>query len=409
MLASLSLKLFNSASCCGHSEDTLFYFVPHCSPSTSLLQSCTGQTPAMDDDTNQYQDFLDLLNETYNITDPTYVVSETVQLCMKKSVNQFGARFIPIFYYVNFLLSYIGNGLVLFIIYKYEKLNTVTNILLLNLVLSNILFASSLPFWATYHMSEWIFGIALCKMVSSAYFIGFYSSILFLTLMTFDRYLAVVHAVAAAKSRKKAYAIIASVAVWCISIVASVKELVLQNVWKSPLDGLMCEESGFPKSTMERWRLVSYYQQFLLFFLLPLFMVMYCYISITIRILSTRMKGKCHAIRLIFIIIFTFFACWTPYNIVILLQAVQIYSTSEEDDQCTDSESLDYALYVTRNIAYLYCCISPVFYTFVGKKFQSHFRRLLAKKIPCLKRHISLSSQSTRTTSQKTPHSAYEY
>lgn len=363
----------------------------------------------MSNSDDQYLLFLEELDEVGNTTDLSYVVPNTVQLCSKATVNQFGARFIPVFYYTNFLLSYLGNGLVLFIIYKYEKLNTVTNIFLLNLVLSNVLFASSLPFWGKYHLSEWIFGVALCKMVSSAYFIGFYSSILFLTLMTFDRYLAVVHAVAAAKSRKRAYAIIASVAVWCISILASVKELVLQNVWKSPLDGLMCDESGYPESTMERWRLVSYYQQFLLFFLLPLFMVMYCYISITVRILATRMREKCRAIKLIFVIIFTFFVCWTPYNIVILLRAIQISSTRGDDGSCSESESLDYALYVTRNIAYLYCCVSPVFYTFVGKKFQSHFKRLMAKKIPCLKRHISLSSQSTRTTSQRTPHSAYEY
>ncbi|TDH06224.1 hypothetical protein EPR50_G00131520 [Perca flavescens] len=358
---------------------------------------------------DQYLNFMDLFNSYggNDTTDPNYVVTGTVQICSKDEVNKFGAAFIPMFYYSNFILSFLGNGLVLFIIYKYEKLSTVTNIFLLNLVLSNLLFASSLPFWATYHLSEWIFGMTLCKLVSSAYFIGFYSSILFLTLMTFDRYLAVVHAVAAAKSRKKAYAIAASVAVWCISIVASVKELVLQNVQQNPLNGLVCKESGYTKSTMDHWRLVTYYQQFLVFFVLPLFMVMYCYISITVRIMSTRMKEKCRAIKLIFIIIFTFFACWTPYNIVILLRAINI--SSEGEKSCSDAESLDYALYVTRNIAYLYCCISPVFYTFVGKKFQSHFRRLLAKRIPCLKRHMSLSSQSTRTTSQRTPHSAYEY
>ncbi|XP_031146914.1 chemokine (C-C motif) receptor 12a isoform X1 [Sander lucioperca] len=365
-----------------------------------------NQTPAMsyDDSYLLFKELSDLY-EANDTTDPSYVVSETVRLCTKEQVNKFGSTFIPLFYFSNFILSFLGNGLVLFIIYKYEKLSTVTNIFLLNLVISNLLFASSLPFWATYHLSEWIFGMALCKLVSSAYFIGFYSSILFLTLMTFDRYLAVVHAVAAAKSRKKAYAIAASVAVWCISIVASVKELVLQNVRQTPLNGLVCEESGYPESTMEHWRLVTYYQQFLVFFLLPLFMVMYCYISITVRIMSTRMKEKCRAIKLIFIIIFTFFACWTPYNIVILLRAINI--SSEGEKSCSDIESLDYALYVTRNVAYLYCCISPVFYTFVGKKFQSHFRRLLAKRIPCLKRHMSLSSQSTRSTSQRTPHSTY--
>lgn len=358
---------------------------------------------------DSYENFLKMLNESYGeTTDPSYVVSEHVRLCDKADVNQFGAKFIPVFYYVNFLLSYLGNGLVVFIIYKFEKLNTVTNIFLLDLVISNLLFASSLPFWATYHSSQWIFGTVLCKMVSSAYFIGFYSSILFLTLMTFDRYLAVVHAVAAAKSRKTAYAVAASVAVWCISIVASVKELVLQNVWRHSEYGWMCEETGYSEDVMNRWRLVSYYQQFLLFFLLPLFMVMYCYVSITVRILSTRMKEKCRAIKLIFVIVFTFFACWTPYNVVILLRAVQL-SSAGKGGGCEDSEALDYALYVTRNVAYLYCCISPVFYTFVGKKFQRHFRRLLAKRVPCLKRHISLSSQSSRTTSQRTPHTTCDH
>ncbi|KAM9322439.1 chemokine (C-C motif) receptor 12a isoform 2-T3 [Pholidichthys leucotaenia] len=358
----------------------------------------------MSEENNQYQDFLDMFGDDDNATDPSYVVDGVIKLCDKTAVNKFGAAFIPVFYYINFLLSYIGNGLVLFIIFKYEKLNTVTNIFLLNLVLSNLLFAFSLPFWAIYHRSEWIFGLALCKMVSSAYLVGFYSSILFLTLMTFDRYLAVVHAVAAAKSRKKLYAIISSLIVWCISITASVKELVLRNVWKHSLNGMVCEESGFKEDVMNTWRQVTYYQQFLLFFLIPLFMVMYCYISITVRILSTRMKEKCHTIKLIFAIIFTFFACWTPYNIVILLQAIQI---STDEDSC--SNSMDYALYVTRNIAYLYCCISPMFYTFVGKKFQSHFKRLIAKKIPCLKRHMSFSTQSTRSTSQRTPHSVSEY
>lgn len=358
----------------------------------------------MDD---EYAIFREMWLEAENTTDPSYVVSNSVRLCTTENVNEFGAKFIPGFYFANFLLSYLGNSLVLLIIYKYEKLTTVTNIFLLNLVFSNLLFATSLPFWATYHMSEWIFGSAMCKLVTSAYTIGFYSSILFLTLMTFDRYLAVVHAVAAVKSRKRAYAIIASVVVWCVSIVASVKDFVLQNVREDRTNGLLCDETGYDGETVKSWRRATYYQQFLLFFLMPLFMMLYCYISITIRIMSTRMKERCRAIKLIFVIIFTFFACWTPYNVVVLLRAIKLSSPDEDEEKCSDS--LDYALYVTRNIAYLYCCISPMFYTFVGKKFQRHFTRLMVKKIPCLKAHISVSSYSTRSASQKTPQTANEY
>lgn len=353
----------------------------------------------MEEYNDQYQEFLNLFN--YTDTDPTYVTDEVVHLCSKTEVNKFGAAFIPVFYHINFLLSLLGNGLVLCIIYKYEKLNTVTNIFLLNLVISDLLFASSLPFWATYHSSEWIFGAAMCKIVGSMYFIGFYSSVLFLTLMTFDRYLAVVHAVTAARSRRKLYACVSSVVVWFVSVMASIKELVLYDVWKHNTDGYMCEETGYSDTTMKKWQLMGYYQQFLIFFLIPLLMLLYCYTRITVRIMSTRMREKCRAIKLIFVIIFTFFICWTPYNIVILLRALQLSKAHKGSEKCSDS--LDYALYVTRNVAYLYCCVSPVFYTFVGKKFQSHFRKLLSKRIPCLKNTL-WSGQTSGTTSQRSPY-----
>ncbi|XP_062338040.1 chemokine (C-C motif) receptor 12a [Osmerus eperlanus] len=356
----------------------------------------------MEYDDEKYNLFLELYNESSNESS-TYVTDELVTLCQTVDVNKFGATFMPLFYHINFLLSILGNGLVLCIIYKYEKLNTVTNIFLLNLVFSDILFACSLPFWATYYSTEWIFGRALCKIVGSMFSIGFYSSILFLTLMTFDRYLAVVHAITAAKSRRKLYACSLSAAVWFISILAGLKELVLYDVRKDHSLGYMCEEMGSSKAVMTKWKLFGYYQQFLIFFLLPLLMVLYCYIRITVRIMSTRMKEKCRAVKLVFVIIFTFFICWTPYNVVILLRAFHI---SRDPDICF--EALNYALYVTRNVAYFYCCVSPVFYTFVGKKFQSHFRKLVSKRIPCLKTTL-LTSQSSRTTSQRSPYTNCDY
>ena len=355
----------------------------------------------MDDD--QFQILMDMLaNTTENTTDPPYVGDGIVNFCPSSNVNQFGSAIIPYFYCINFVLSYLGNWLVLFIIIKLEKVNSVTNIFLLNLVTSNILFASSFPFLAKYHASEWTFGTVLCKVVSSAHLIGFYSSILFLTLMTFDRYLAVVHAVTAAKSRKRAYAVGASVIAWFISVLASINELVLKDVWEDPEQGLMCDDTGYSADVMTQWNLVNYYMQFLLFFLLPLFMVMYCYTCITVRIMSTRMREKWRSVKLIFIIMFTFFVCWTPYNVVILLKGIQISSATKP--MCEQVEALNYALYATRNIAFLYCCISPMFYSFVGKRFQSHFRKLLSKNLPCLARHFRPSSVSSRSTSQRTSH-----
>ncbi|XP_064189305.1 C-C chemokine receptor type 4-like [Anguilla rostrata] len=345
-------------------------------------------------------DYILWLYNSTEIYDNYNITGEFVTLCTKRNVNLFSAHFLPAFYYSIFLLSLLGNGLVLYIIYKYEKLNSMTNIFLLNLVISDLVFAFSLPFWATYHSSEWIFGRAMCKLVSSVYYIGFYSSILFLTLMTLDRYLAVVHAVTALKRRRNTYAFISSAAVWCISILASVKKIILFGVREDGDSGTLCEETDFSKEVMTRWQLIGDYQQFIFFFLLPLAIVLYCYTRIAVKIVHSRMKEKCRAVKIIFVIIVAFFICWTPYNIVVLLRALQALN-KDNSGSCTDG--LDYALYITRNIAFLYCCISPVFYTFVGKKFQNHFKKLLAKRTPCLGSQLS-TNQSSRTTSQRVLH-----
>ncbi|XP_061111360.1 chemokine (C-C motif) receptor 12a isoform X1 [Conger conger] len=357
---------------------------------------------------DNYGDFLLLFNETEPSENyGNYVVDSPVNLCDKTTVNRFGAAFMPAFYYSIFLLSILGNSLVLYIIYQYEKLSTVTNVFLLNLVISDLLFSLSLPFWAVYHSSQWIFGEPMCKLVGGLYFVGFYSSILFLTLMTFDRYLAVVHAVTAAKSRRMVYALVSTATVWVVSLLAAIKEFVLYGTRPDGLYGMLCDETGYAESVMVRWQLVGYYQQFVLFFALPLGVVLYCYLRITLRVVHTRMREKCRAVKLIFVIVVTFFVCWTPYNVVVLLRALQT-SRGTQRDPAACSDNLEYAQYITRNLAYLYCCVSPLFYTFVGKKFQNHFRRLLSARIPCLKRHV-FTSQSSRTTSHRSPTTLYEY
>ncbi|XP_041097681.1 C-C chemokine receptor type 3-like [Polyodon spathula] len=328
-----------------------------------------------------------------------------VYLCDNEDFIQFGAKFVPFFYYLVFLLSLLGNGPVLYIIFKFEKLTTVTNIFILNLVLSDLVFASCLPFWASYHSSEWIFGSTMCKLMSSIYFIGFYSSIMFLTLMTFDRYLAVVHAVIAAKRRRIVYAFISSAVVWGISFGATIKEFVLYDIREDSQRGTVCEETGYPADLMEKFKLVGYFQQIVLFFLLPLIVVLYCYTRIVITLIKTKMKEKCRAVKLIFLIVVAFFLCWTPYNVVIFLKALQILKSSTSVN-CSNDLDLDYALYVTRNIAYLYFCINPVFYTFVGKKFQGHATKLFTKWTSF--RDQSQSSHSGRTTDQRSPQTIYE-
>ncbi|XP_056096451.1 C-C chemokine receptor type 4-like [Rhinichthys klamathensis goyatoka] len=314
-------------------------------------------------------------------TDYEYGTAAVGYLCSTFDINDFAKHFLPPFYYIIFILSILGNGVVLLVIYKFEKLNTVTNILLINLVASNIIYTLTLPLQAVHHSGQWVFGEAVCKLANSADRLGFYSSILFLTLMAFDRYLAVVHCVAASRQRRTCYAVALSSAVWSISLLASLDAFIHFTVEEYPKYELVCEDSSEPQ-----WKVFGLYKQFVLFFIFPLSVFIYCYFRITLTVMATRMSGKHRTVRLIFVIVLMFFSFWSPYNIVLML--------NEHRDPGECDSVLPYAEYVTANIARLYFCVNPVFYTFLGRKFQNHVRGVLRDQASCLSSQTLLSGSS---------------
>ncbi|KAM4606139.1 C-C chemokine receptor type 3-like [Polymixia lowei] len=334
---------------------------------------------------------------SYNAEDYS---AEPIHVCIRDGDNYLGAQ-LSGFYFIMFVFSLIGNGLVLAVIYRFEKLTTVTNIFLLNLVVSDLIFMCSLPFWGIYQqLSNWIFGTAMCKIVGSAYFLGFYSSVLFLTLLTFDRHLAVVYSLVAPRLRRRSYAVASCAAVWLVSGLACVKPMILYTAFASNFNNKkFCEE--YPGNTLSHTfidvsflKAAGMYLQLFLFFLFPLAVIVYCYLRIAATVISSRMVTKFKTVRLIFVIVLLFFVCWTPYNIVLLMH--------DGASTCEEMQRLGYALQVTRNVAYLYFCISPILYTFVGKKFQNNLRQLLVKRFPCLKEHVAPSQTSRTNLSTRT-------
>ena len=133
-----------------------------------------------------------------------------------------GAIFIPIF-----IFSLIGNSLLICVLFIYEKMKNATNLFILNLTCSNLVFTFTLPFWAVYYLHHWVFGDFLCKLVTAANFLGLYSSIILLTAMTVDRFVTVVlNTGRGSQLKRERCAIAACAAAWVISIGASVSDAV---------------------------------------------------------------------------------------------------------------------------------------------------------------------------------------
>ncbi|XP_078542008.1 C-C chemokine receptor type 4-like [Lissotriton helveticus] len=308
--------------------------------------------------------------DDYNSTDDPLIF-----LCEKEELMKFGSIFVPVSYCLVFILSLTGNALILIVMAKCEKMASVTNIFILNLILSDMLFSLSLPFWAVYHFSHWIFGEIMCKIISWVFFLGFYSSVMFLTLMTIDRYLAIVHALSTARHHRIRYATGASLVIWFLSLAASIPEFIFSGERQNSNNDILCEELSFMEHHYHTWKQVSFYQHSIMFYLVPLVIIIFCYSRIVITIRKSSLHKKCRVVKLVFFIVLLFFLCWTPYYLITFI----LYWQNILSDSACDT-SVDYAYYICRSIAYFHCCVNPLLYTFLGTKYRKHLSYLIKKK-----------------------------
>ncbi|RVE59052.1 hypothetical protein OJAV_G00200400 [Oryzias javanicus] len=336
-----------------------------------------------------------MMDVEHNISDYdfNYTDGTAKPICSPKHSNDLGSK-LSVLYYFMFIFSLLGNSLVLVIIHRFERLTTVTNIMLLNLVISSLIFMSSLPFIAVYmQLQNWIFGNAMCKIIRSVYFLGIYTSVLFLTLLTFDRHLAVVYPLKASSVRNSKYALFSCAVVWIVSAVVCIRPMLLYGT--STTFTTYCEEHQGSLSLDFALKLNAtwFYLQLILFFILPVVVILYCYLRIGITVMSSKIVSKFKTVRLILVIVLLFFISWAPFNILTLME--------HGNNSCTEKQRIEYRLQITRNLAYLYYCISPLLYTFIGRKFQSYFRQLMVKYFPALKKYTSVAEVSRTNLSTK--------
>ncbi|XP_026200163.1 chemokine XC receptor 1-like [Anabas testudineus] len=313
----------------------------------------------------------DFYNESFNYTYYDY----EDEICDKGDVVRFGAIAIPVFFSVVITLSLTGNILVLIVLALYENLKSLTNIFILNLAISDLIFTIGLPFWAHYHIWGWSFSEIVCKLVTFVFFTGFYSSILLLTAMTIYRYVAVVFPLSDLSTWRISTGGVLSVIIWIISIGAATPSLLyssLNEIHHNDRRSLGCEYNSI------LWKNITIYQQNI-FFLVAFVVMGFCYIQILAKLTkTTRSHTKKRAIKLVFCIVAVFFIGWVPYNVVIFLKLLAD-NLIAPFHTCKASIRLDYVFYVCRLIAFSHCCLNPVFYVFLGVKFRSHLKSLLLR------------------------------
>ncbi|XP_004588303.2 C-C chemokine receptor type 4 [Ochotona princeps] len=299
-----------------------------------------------------------------------YLYDSLPKPCTKDGVKAFGKLFLPPLYSLVFLLGLLGNSVVVLVLFKYKRLKSMTDVYLLNLAISDLLFVLSLPFWGYYAADQWVFGLGLCKFIYWMYLVGFYSGIFFIMLMSIDRYLAIVHAVFSLRARTLTYGVITSLVTWSVAIFASLPGLLFSTCY-TERNHTYCQARFSVNSTT--WKVLSLLEINVLGLVVPLAVMLFCYSMIIRTLQNCKNEKRSKAVKMIFTVVVLFLCFWTPYNVVIFLETLVELEVLQD---CTLERYLEYAIQATETLAFVHCCLNPVIYFFLGLKFRKYIVQL---------------------------------
>ncbi|XP_036394439.1 free fatty acid receptor 2-like [Megalops cyprinoides] len=244
---------------------------------------------------------------------------------------------------------------------KIHRKATPTDILLLNLTVSDLLFLLVLPLKmheAASHM-RWHLPYFLCSVTSFLFFSTIYTSSLLLMAVSVDRYLGVAFPIRYKLLRKPLYAVAGSAVIWIVSsancsVVFVIEHLLSEN---TTLNTEICYED-FTSRQLEILLPVRL-SFFFVLCLFPLLTCTFCYLS-CIYILYTRPRisrqKKQKAIGMAIGTLLVFVVCFLPYNLTHVVGYLQGTSPTWR--------------YYTLLFSTFNTCLDPIIFFFSSSSFQ---------------------------------------
>lgn len=282
----------------------------------------------------------------------------------------------PIYLSLISVIGLLGNGFVLCIFCLQRKASSsVPDIYLGNLAMADLVMVSCLPFWVITLANnfEWVFGVLLCKLVNVAITMNYFCSMLFLVLVSVDRYLALVKPMRPSCLRRPLWAKRICLGIWLLGLLLSLPVLVFRTVADVPEAGVTGCFLAYPH---QGWRVQRNVTFGVVGFLVPLPIVGFCTHHILkalqdsgqVGIATTGMRNERKATRLVLTVLIVFLLCWMPLHVVRVLDTIGYFWVKTS---CLWGDFMDVSEQLANYLAYGNSTVNPFLYVIVGK----HFRR----------------------------------
>ncbi|CAB1346944.1 unnamed protein product [Coregonus sp. 'balchen'] len=300
-----------------------------------------------------------------------------------------------VMYSISFVLGVTGNGIVIWVT-AFKSKRTVNSIWLLNMAIADFVFVLFLPFSIDYVLRDfhWSFGLVMCKLNSFVSVMNMYASVLFLMMLSLDRYVSLVHLSWSQRCRSVWRAWVVCGCVWGVSALLSLPTLIFRDTM-SLRDRVVCfnnfnVQDGHTAAVRHITLVVV---RTAVGFLLPFSAICVTGILLVIKVHQSDDSVYLSSFsKTVSAVILAFFLCWAPFHTFSLME-LSMHSSLYLHDVLKTGFPL------ATSLAFFNSCVNPLLYMLVGKKVRRLLKRSCLDITKSSLRELSQSISATESLS----------
>ncbi|XP_051464552.1 motilin receptor [Apus apus] len=281
-----------------------------------------------------------------------------------------------------FVVGVVGNVLTVLVIRSCREMRTTTNLYLGSMAVSDLLILLGLPFdlYRLWRSRPWIFGQLLCRLSHYLSEGCTYCTVLHITALTVERYLAICFPLKAkvVVTKRRVKAVIGIL--WAFAFLSAGPFFFLVDVEQPDNHTDFSRECKPTPQAMESGLLATMFWVTTSYFILPVLClnVLYGFIGRELWRSDARLQGPSAAlrekehrqtVRILAVVVLAFVICWLPFHIGRI-----IFINTQDTKMMLFSQYFNiFALL----LFYLSASINPILYNLISKKYRAAAYKLL--------------------------------
>lgn len=348
-----------------------------------------------------------MLNETLSASVPTAASADSAT-CPEPNANKYVKGVKAAAYIVVILLSLFGNAMVVRVVHKNRRMRTITNYLIINMALADLLTTvfNMLPtlYWIFRGLDVWAvggwIGEALCKLLNFAQSVSITVSVFTLCAIAFDRFFAIFRPLKRVITFRVAKVIIA--ASWLSSIIVSGPQLYVLTITGAKGLAQCVENWGplFDEATAPRNYTIAL---FVLLYALPLAVIAFLYTVIMLKLWRRKAPGQeltsnqenkektnRKVLKMLVTVVIVFALSWLP-----LYVRMFVMFANSDRYVCGLPYDMDF---LTLYLGHANSAVNPYIYVIFNENYRRGFKTVLLTRNRSSKSLSQSTSRKTRSS-----------